>query len=84
MSAFWERLVGRRITGIVALGPRSLAVGLEARPRDYVWLHVGRKTATAAIAAELPIPPDPRGSPFGALETPIRGLVIAGAEPGPR
>lgn len=84
MSAFWDRLRGRRVSGIVALGPRSMALGLEAKPRDYLWIHLERKEARVALAPELPIPPDPRGSPFGALERPIRGSVVVAAEEGER
>lgn len=84
MSGSWNGLRGRRVSGVVALGPRSLALGLESRPRDYVWIHLERKVASAAFAGELPIPPDPRGSPFGALESPLRGLVVTGAEEGDR
>jgi hypothetical protein len=85
MSPLAEALRGRRVTGVIALSPRSLAVVLAGRPRrGYLWIHLGRKEAEISLATDLPIPPDPRGSPFGALETAVRGRAIAAAEDGPR
>lgn len=72
-----EPLRGRRITGVVALAPRSLAIATIPAPRLYLWVHLDRKEATLALAPDLPLPPDPRGSRFGGFETPARGLVIA-------
>jgi predicted ribosome quality control (RQC) complex YloA/Tae2 family protein len=66
----------------VPLAPRSLALGLARGPgpRLFLWAHFDRKEAALAVAPDLPIPPDPRGSPFGGLEGPMRGLVIAGVD----
>lgn len=72
-----ESLQGRRVTGIVPLAPRSLAIATGPPPRLFLWVHIDRKEAALALAPDLPIPPDPRGSRFGALETPARGLVVA-------
>jgi predicted ribosome quality control (RQC) complex YloA/Tae2 family protein len=89
VTAPLESLRGRRVTGVVPLAPRSLALALGAPgrqgPRAYLWLHFDRKEAALAWAAELPIAADPRGSRFGGLETPVRGLVITDAamEAGP-
>jgi hypothetical protein len=64
------------IRGVVTLSPRSLALSILAPPRTYLWIHLERKEAIYALAETLPIPADPRGSRFGALEDPIRGLAI--------
>lgn len=69
-------LVGRRISGVIGLSPRSLAVGLDMKPRVYLWIHIERKEVVYALADALPIPPDPRGSRYAALEEPLRGLTI--------
>ena len=79
MSDVAARLEGRRVSGVIALSPRSLAIGLGERPRSYLWIHLERKLARFALADRLPSAPDPRGSPFGAIEDAIRGLVIARA-----
>jgi fibronectin-binding protein A (FbpA)/ribosomal quality control pathway NFACT family protein len=70
------KLVGRSLTGVVPLAPRSFALGLLPAPRAFLWVHVDRKTAWLALAEELPIRPDPRGSRFGGLEEPLRGTRI--------
>ncbi|HLQ66840.1 MAG TPA: NFACT RNA binding domain-containing protein [Candidatus Limnocylindrales bacterium] len=79
MKALPEALRGRRVTGVVPLGPRSLALALGPSPRLYLWVHLDRKEAALALASELPIAADPRGSRFGGLETPVRGLAVADA-----
>ena len=47
--------------------------------RALLWVHLDRKEAALALAGELPIAADPRGSRFGGLETPVRGLVVTEA-----
>jgi hypothetical protein len=84
MSALAEHLQGRRIAGVIALSPRSFALSLEPKPRHYLWVHLDRKEAFTAFASDLPIPPDPRGSPFGGLETALRGHAVIGVEEGER
>lgn len=82
-----EPLRDRRISGVVALAPRSFAIATMPAPRLYLWVHLDRKEASLALAPDLPIAPDPRGSRFGGFETPARGLVIAevsGSEDGVR
>ena len=82
-----EPLRDRRISGVVALAPRSFAIATMPAPRLYLWVHLDRKEASLALAPDLPIAPDPRGSRFGGFETPARGLVIAevsGSEDGLR
>jgi hypothetical protein len=79
MSEFPGVLRGRRVTGVVPLAPRSIALALMPPPRAYLWLHFDRKEAALAWAPTLPIAADPRGSRFGGLETPLRGLVVAEA-----
>lgn len=66
---------------MVPLAPQSFALGVaaEGERRQFLWIHVERKEAAVALAPDLPIPPDPRGSRFGGLETPIRGLLISDA-----
>jgi hypothetical protein len=76
-------LTGRMIRGVIGLSPRSLAVHFESKPRSYLWLHFERKEIGYAVAEELPIPPDPRGSPFGGLEEPIRGLIVNSVDVSP-
>lgn len=73
-----EALRGRRITGVVPLAPRSLAFAFAkgGGGREFLWAHVDRKEAWLALAPDLPIGPDPRGSRFDGLEIPIRGLAI--------
>jgi len=84
MSALRDQLAGRRIAGVIALSPRSFAISLEPKPRRYLWVHLDRKEALLAIAPDLPIPPDPRGSPFGGLEAALRGRAVIGVEEGER
>ncbi|MGH7681709.1 MAG: NFACT RNA binding domain-containing protein [Candidatus Eiseniibacteriota bacterium] len=73
-------LVGQRVTGVIALSPRSLALGLGARPRRYLWVHLERKRAELAFADKLPTIPDPRGSRYGAIEEAVRELTVLRAE----
>ncbi len=80
MTALHDALRDRRITGVVPLAPRSLALALGPSPRAYLWVHLDRKEAALALAGELPIAADPRGSRFGGLETSVRGLVVIEAE----
>ena len=84
MSTLRDQLLGRRIAGVIALSPRSFAISLTPKPRRYLWVHLDRKEAFTAFAPDLPIPPDPRGSPFGGLETALRGRAVIGVEEGER
>ena len=79
MSDFARSLDGRRVSGVIALSPRSLAVAFGERPRSYLWIHLERKLARVALADRLPTAPDPRGSPFGAIEEGLRGLAVTRA-----
>jgi len=72
-------LVGRRVRGVIAFSSRSLAVSFEGVPRVYLWIHLERKDAWYALAPDLPIEPDPRGSRFQAIETPLRHAPVTGA-----
>jgi predicted ribosome quality control (RQC) complex YloA/Tae2 family protein len=83
MSGIAASLAGLRVSGVVGLSPRSLAIALGAKPRSYLWIHLERKQADYALAGNLPISPDPRGSRYGGLEEGLRGLVIVRAEVGP-
>ena len=76
MSGLAQGLAGRRVSGVIALSPRSLAVALGEKPRTYLWIHLERKRARIALSDRLPTSPDPRGSPFGAIEDAIRGLLV--------
>ena len=76
-------LQGRTVRGAVTLSPRSLAIALVAPPRTYLWIHLERKEAAYALAESLPIPADPRGSRFGALEDPMQGLEIQSVDAAP-
>jgi hypothetical protein len=82
MSGIAASLAGLRVSGVVGLSPRSLAIALGTRPRSYLWIHLERKQADYALADSLPIAADPRGSRYGGLEEGLRGLVIARAEVG--
>jgi hypothetical protein len=72
-------LVGRRVRGVIAFSSRSLAVSFEGTPRVYLWIHLERKDAWYALAPDLPIEPDPRGSRFQAIEIPLRQAPLAEA-----
>ncbi|HET9941548.1 MAG TPA: hypothetical protein VFR25_10665, partial [Candidatus Eisenbacteria bacterium] len=76
MSRLAQAIAGRRVSGVIALSPRSLAVALGEKPRSYLWIHLERKRARLAFADRLPTAPDPRGSPFGAIEEGLRGLLV--------
>jgi hypothetical protein len=69
-------LVGREARGVVPLTHCSLAISFVGAPRVFLWIHLERKTAWYALASTLPIDPDPRGSRFQAIETPIRGATL--------
>jgi hypothetical protein len=69
-------LEGRRLTGVVPLGPRAIALGFDGRPRAFIWILLEPKRAALALADHLPIAPDPRGTPYGGLERPLRGLSV--------
>src|SRR4029453_4206075 len=75
MSDLARSVSGRRVSGVIALSPRSLAVALGEKPRSYLWIHLERKRARVAFSDRLPTPPDPRGAPFGAIEEALRGLL---------
>jgi fibronectin-binding protein A (FbpA)/ribosomal quality control pathway NFACT family protein len=79
MSDLAAQLEGRRVSGVIALSPRTLAVAFGERPRSYLWIHLERKIARLALADRLPSAADPRGSPFGAIEEALRGLAVVRA-----
>ncbi|HXF58439.1 MAG TPA: NFACT RNA binding domain-containing protein [Candidatus Saccharimonadales bacterium] len=70
-------LVGREVRGVVPLTSRSLALSFVGPPRVFLWIHLDRKTAWYALAPDLPIDPDPRGSRFQAIEAPLRQARVA-------
>ncbi|HEU5311936.1 MAG TPA: NFACT RNA binding domain-containing protein [Candidatus Eisenbacteria bacterium] len=76
MSQSPATLEGLPVSGVIGHAPRSLVIAVGAKPRRYLWIHLERKEAAVALAADLPTSPDPRGSRFGGLEDPLRGLVI--------
>ena len=76
----FDALHQRRLTGVVPLGPRAIAIAFDGKPRAFVWILLEPKRATLALADRLPIPPDPRGTPYGGLERPLRGLHLLRAE----
>jgi predicted ribosome quality control (RQC) complex YloA/Tae2 family protein len=61
----------------VPLTSHTLALSFVGAPRVFLWIHLERKTAWYALASDLPIDPDPRGSRFLPIETPLRGAVVA-------
>ncbi len=65
-------LVGREVRGVVPFSSRSLAVSFLGAPRAFLWIHLERKVAWYAVAPDMPIDPDPRGSRFQGIETPLR------------
>ncbi len=69
-------LVGREVRGVVPLTSRSLAISFVGAPRLFLWIHLERKTAWYALAPDLPIDPDPRGSRYLAIETPLRNTQV--------
>jgi len=73
-------LVGRTLTGVVPLGPKAMALAFDGRPRAFLWILLEQKRATIALDEWMPISPDPRGTPFGGLERPLRGLRVAAIE----
>ncbi len=72
-------LVGREVRGVVPLSSHSLALSFAGTPRAYLWVHVERKTAWFALAPDLPIDPDPRGSRFLPIETALRRAQVVEA-----
>jgi len=72
-----SELVGRGIRGVVPLTSRSLALSFVGTPRVFLWIHLERKTAWYALAPDLAIDPDPRGSRFQPVETALRGAQVA-------
>ncbi len=69
-----------RVSGVIGLSPQSLAVAFEGKPRHFLWIHLERKEVGYALARELPISPDPRGSRYRGLEEAIRGLHVVAAK----
>jgi hypothetical protein len=80
MAHDFESLHGKRLTGVVPLGPHAIALAFDGRPRAFLWIFLEPKRATLALADHLPISPDPRGTPYGGLERPMRGLHLLRAE----
>jgi predicted ribosome quality control (RQC) complex YloA/Tae2 family protein len=70
-------LIGREVRGVVPITSHSLAVSFVGAPRVFLWIHLERKTAWYALAPDLPTDPDPRGSRFQAIETPLRNTQVA-------
>jgi hypothetical protein len=79
MKTLARALVGLRVSGVVPLSPRSLAIAFGTRPRRYLWIHLERKRADLCLADQLPTAADPRGSRYGAIEEAIRGRVVVDA-----
>jgi len=77
-------LLGREVRGVVAHSSRSLTISFGGAPRAHLWIHLERKDAWYALAPDLPIEPDPRGSRFQAIEIPLRDaqVVLARARAG--
>jgi hypothetical protein len=69
-------LVGREVRGVVPIASGTLAISFTGT-RVFLWIHLERKTAWYAVAPDLPIDPDPRGSRFQAIEMPLRGTILA-------
>jgi hypothetical protein len=69
-------LVGREVRGVVAFSSRSLALSFLGAPRAFLWIHLERKVGWYALAPDMPIDPDPRGSRFQAIETPLRRAQV--------
>ena len=65
-------LLGRAVRGVIAHSSRSLTISFDGTPRAYLWIHLERKDAWYALAPDLPIGPDPRGSRFQAIEIQLR------------
>lgn len=80
MKTLVASLLGLRVSGVIGLSPRSLAIAFGARPRRYLWIHLERKRADLAFADKLPTAVDPRGSRYGAIEEAIRDRTVLGAE----
>jgi predicted ribosome quality control (RQC) complex YloA/Tae2 family protein len=80
MTPALESLVGRRLTGVVPLGSRAIAFAFDGAPRAFLWVLLEPKRALVALADRMPISPDPRGTPFGGLERPLRGLRVRSVE----
>ncbi len=80
MKPLVASLIGQRVSGVIALSPRSLAIAFGARPRRYLWIHLERKRADLAFADKLPTAADPRGSRYGAIEEAVRDRTVLGAE----
>ncbi len=80
MAHGFDSLEGRRLTGVVPLGPRAIALAFDGTPRAFIWIFLEAKRATLALADKMPISPDPRGTPYGGLERPLRGLHLLRAE----
>ena len=72
-------LRGRALRGVLAHSTRSLTISFEGTPRAYLWIHLERKDAWYALAPDRPIEPDPRGSRFQAIETPLRKTRVTEA-----
>ena len=70
-------LVGREVRGVVPLASGSLAISFVGGPRVFLWIHLERKAAWYAVAPDLPLDPDPRGSRFQAIESPLRGTYLS-------
>jgi hypothetical protein len=76
MTAF-ASLVGRTLTGVVPLGPKAMALAFDGTPRAFLWILLEPKRAAVTLDERMPISPDARGTPFGGLERPLRGLRVA-------
>ena len=73
-------LLGREVRGVIAFSSRSLAISFVGAPRVFLWVHLERKSAWYALAPNLPIDPDPRGSRFQAIEIALRNTKVAEEE----
>ncbi|HEY2924163.1 MAG TPA: NFACT RNA binding domain-containing protein [Candidatus Eisenbacteria bacterium] len=72
-------LLGREVRGVIPFSSRSLAISFVGEPRVFLWIHLERKAGWYALAPDLPIGPDPRGSRFQPIETAIRNTQVVEA-----
>jgi hypothetical protein len=75
-----EAAVGLTVRGLIAPGPRSLALAFEHERRLALWVHLEPRDTWCALGEGWPGPPDPRGSRFGLVERTLRGARLRAIE----